>query len=175
MKKICMVGLLLVFLAGCSGGKQKETQNSSSIQGSQSSQQKKGTEKSSTMSSETNGNSPSDNNSNSVVTDDTSETIVVDSSELDENANANAVTPVPLRGTWVGNNGEVDIEFTITETAIITNGQTYTVTGYSQSGNTYTIDWDVNSVANPGNPQPFIYTYSPDTDELSNSIIFQRK
>ncbi|MFD1900868.1 hypothetical protein [Enterococcus termitis] len=119
------------------------------------------------MSSGTNENSPSDNNSNSIMI----ETIVVDSSEL----NANAVTPVPLRGTWVGNNGEVDIEFTITETAIITNDQTYTVAGYSQSGNTYTIDWDVNSVANPGNPQPFIYTYSPDTDELSNSIVFQRK
>ncbi|MCA5011992.1 MULTISPECIES: hypothetical protein [unclassified Enterococcus] len=177
MKKAWIVGLSVLFLVGCSGEKQKKTEVSSSIvQSSQTTQQKKiegKSSKSSSISSQMNEALPLDQHSDSVVANDSNESVTIDSSEVNENADA--VTPAPLRGTWVGNNDEVDIEFTITENTIISNGQTYAVTDFSQSGNTYTIYWDIDSVANPGNPQPFVYTYSPETDELSNSVVFHRK
>ncbi|MBO0471596.1 hypothetical protein JZO66_13650 [Enterococcus sp. DIV0242_7C1] len=179
MKKTWIVGLSVLFLVGCSGEKQEETEaSSSSVQSSQTTQQKKIEEKSSkssSISSQMNEALPLDQHSDSAVANDSSESVTIDSSEVNESVDVNAVTPAPLRGTWMGNNDEVDIEFTITENTIISNGQTYAVTDFSQSGNTYTIYWDIDSVANPGNPQPFIYTYSPETDELSNSIVFHRK
>ncbi|WP_207694628.1 hypothetical protein DOK67_0000413 [Enterococcus sp. DIV0212c] len=181
MKNIWIVGLLFLFLVGCSEEKPKETKDSSNIQSSQSTQKKKVYEKSSSVASQSNENPHLDQNSNSGMINDSSQSMTINNSEVSENTNsevrdnANAATPVPIRGAWVGNNGEVDIEVTITENTIISNGQTYTVTGFTQSGNTYTILWDVDSVANPGNPQPFIYTYSPETDELSAGIVLKRK
>lgn len=157
MNKLGLVCLALFFMVGCSNNKNEQTKETSSNL-TTTSQTKESTSKGSKL----------EVTSISTTTSETAESSTI----VEKNE---ATTPEVLRGTWVGDNGEQVIEFTITDNEIISNGQTYTTTTYSQDGNTYTINWDINSVSNPGNPQPFIYTYSPDTDELTTSITFHRK
>lgn len=79
--------------------------------------------------------------------------------------------PILLRGTWVSG----DIEITLTKDSITQNRTSYSITSYSKSENTYTLLWDTDKVSFKGNPQPFIYEYLPETDELLAGIIYQRK
>ena len=157
MNKLGLVCFALFFMVGCSNNKNEQTKKTSSNL-TTNSQTKESTSKESEL----------EVTSISTTTSETAENSTI----IEKNA---ATTPGVLRGTWVGDNGEQVIEFTITDNEIISNGQPYTITTYSQDGNTYTINWDINSVSNPGNPQPFIYTYSPDTDELTTGITFHRK
>ena len=157
MKKLSIVCLLFFFMTGCSDSKKDNSKESSSSLPSVS-QAKESTSK-------------VKNQEQTSLTTNTSET--TENTRVTEKKEA--TTPEVLRGTWIGNNGEQSIEFTISDDTISTDSQTYTVTNYTQEGNMYAINWDINSVSNPGNPQPFIYTYSPDTDEITSSITFHRK
>lgn len=156
MKKTIMLITLLLVTVGCT----KQTTDST----------KKSSEHSATKNS-------SIVSSTIVSTDKVSEVPEASeqSSKESEPSEITATTPQNLRGSWIGNNGEQDLEVTITENTIITNGQTYKVTSYTESNNTFTILWDIDSVTVPGNPQPFIYTYVPETDQMTNGITFHRK
>jgi hypothetical protein len=169
MKKlsiICLLGIGII-LGGCSEKTEKKTVNTKNYETTTQTQVKNQEISESTVSSETVSSTTASSSTEKILNE--NETTVPSEAPM------TATTPEVLRGTWVGNNGEQDFEITITENSIIYNNQTYPVTNYSQSGNTYTILWDIDSVSNPGNPQPFIYTYSPDTDEISNGITYHRK
>lgn len=149
--------LVLVFscllLVGCSPSKKEETktkETSSTVKTTQTSTQLQP----SSSSNESNSTSSVENVSTEEIT---------------------ATTPELLRGTWVNNEGTNNLEITVTENSIITQDQEYKITSYAQDNNTYTIMWDIESVSNPGNPQPFIFTYIPESDEMSSGMTYQRK
>ncbi|MTD40235.1 hypothetical protein GIX45_16765 [Erwinia sp. CPCC 100877] len=169
MKKLSVICLLSVvlFLGGCSKKSENNTKNTADHQATSQTQVKKQATSESMV--------PSKTTSSTIVSSSNEEVPNEIEATVPSETAVEATTPELLRGTWIGNNGEKDLELTITENTIIYNDQTYLITSYSQSGNTYTISWDINSVSEPGNPQPFIYTYSPDTDEISSGITYHRK
>ncbi|ALS01086.1 hypothetical protein ATZ33_06805 [Enterococcus silesiacus] len=167
MKKIMMLITILLFTAGCTKqttDSTKKTSDSSTTAISSTS-----VSSSSASAAPTSTEKPVEATVPSEPAKETTEQSVSVSEQPSD------TTPQSLRGTWVGNNGEQDLEVTITANSIITNGQTYKITSYTESNNTFTLLWDTTDMVSSGNPQPFIYTYVPETDGMTNGLDFHRK
>lgn len=164
MKKIIAISVVLacgVMLAAC--GNDKDTASSSSS-----------AESSSPVSTQT-------KESASAATASESSTqggVTVEQSGTTEEAGeqASATTPEVVRGSWTATNNEGQtIDLTITDNQLTTNGTTYDITSFDQVGNQYTLFWDDSNIEPGVNPQAFMYTYLPDTDQLDGGLIFSRK
>lgn len=169
MKKTMMLITILLFTAGCT----KQTTNSTK----QTSDSSTTAISSTSVSSSSASAAPTSTETveATVSSEPVKETTEQSASVSEQPApEASDTTPQSLRGTWIGNNGEQDLEVTITTNSIITNGQTYKITSYTESNNTFTLLWDT-ADASSGNPQPFIYTYIPETDGMTNGVDFHRK
>lgn len=162
MKKFGLFLLTLALLSGCSNKKEESTTSSSTTEASTSE-----VASTSTTTLDSLAESATNVSSSAVVNDDSTV-----STENNTGDTTQATTPAEIRGTWVGEDGE---NLVITETTITDGNQTFEITKYQQSGDTYTLLWDVEKVKNPGNPQPFIYTYDQDADELISGIIYTRQ
>lgn len=160
MKKVGLFLLTLALLSGCSNKKEESTASSSTTEASTS-------EVASTTTLDSLAESATNTSSSAIANGDSTV-----STENTTGAITQATTPAEIRGTWVGDDGE---KLVITETTITDGNQTFEITKYQQSGDTYTLLWDVEKVKNPGNPQPFIYTYDQDADELISGIIYTRQ
>lgn len=162
MKKIILFPILLacgIMFAACGNDKDTTAKSSSTTETA-----------SSTTVTESVSTSKTENSSQGSV-------IVQQSGSSEEIEQVATTTPEAVRGSWTATNDEGQIiDFIITDNQLITDGTIYDITSFNQEGNQYVLFWDDSNVSPGVNPQAFMYTYLPDTDQLdSGYLIYSRK
>jgi len=80
--------------------------------------------------------------------------------------------PSILKGQWENEDGSV--QFVIEDHTIEYNNHSYTTLFFTQQKEIYTIVWDEDKIDIKGNPQPFIFKYLKDSDEIDGDFKYHR-